>query len=152
MNKAFRLISVVVSLVALTLGLHAARPALATLETANVKGNMVAWRGGGANNEWSNPANVLPLAPTTFTRTNSLTLNSGEDALFSAVIDTANGFAYFGTLTSPGIVVKVRLSDFTRVGALTLNPDLCCVSAVVIDSATHHSRNGSPFIELFLAE
>ena len=57
-----------------------------------------------------------------FTRVAALTLNTGEDGgLFSAVIDTANGFAYFGTWTSPGIVVKVRLSDFTRVAALTLN-------------------------------
>ena len=30
-------------------------------------------------------------------------------------------FAYFGTDTDPGRVIKVRLSDFTRVGAVTLN-------------------------------
>ena len=32
-----------------------------------------------------------------------------------------NGFAYFGTYTYPGVVVKVRLSNLTRVGALTLD-------------------------------
>src|SRR6185369_5851990 len=37
------------------------------------------------------------------------------------VIDTINGFAYFGTYT--GLVVKVRLSDFTRVGTLALSQD-----------------------------
>ena len=43
-----------------------------------------------------------------FTRVGALTLQSGEDWLYSAVIDTANGFAYFGTMTWPGIVVKVE--------------------------------------------
>ena len=37
------------------------------------------------------------------------------------MIDPAGGYAYFGTYTSPGIIVRVRLSDFTRVDALTLN-------------------------------
>lgn len=46
----------------------------------------------------------------------------GENQLQSAVIDVVGGFAYFGTSTKPGIVVKVRLSDMTRVGALTPNP------------------------------
>jgi len=63
-----------------------------------------------------------------FTKAGTLVLNPGEGNLCSAVIDTANGFAYFGAGTNeqgpaPGIIVKVRLSDFTRVAALTLNPD-----------------------------
>jgi len=38
-----------------------------------------------------------------------------------AVIDSAAGYAYFGTGNGPdGIIIKVRLSDFTRVGALNL--------------------------------
>ncbi len=49
-------------------------------------------------------------------------MNQGEGPLGPAVIDTANGFAYFASITNPAIIVKVRLSDFTRVGALTLNP------------------------------
>src|SRR5439155_1320789 len=49
--------------------------------------------------------------------------------------DTANGFAYFGTVTSPGIIVKVRLSDFTRVAALTLNPGENYLYSAVIDTA-----------------
>src|SRR5207244_308412 len=64
---------------------------------------------------------ALPLEPASFTETSSLTLKRSEPDLTSAVIDRANGFAYFGTNTSPGMVVKVHLSDFTRVGALTLN-------------------------------
>ena len=51
------------------------------------------------------------------------------------MIDSAAGFAYFGTSTSPGIVVKVRLSDFTRVGALTLHRGEDAPSSAVIDPA-----------------
>ncbi len=54
----------------------------------------------------------------------ALTLESGEDSVVSAVIDAANGYAYFGTNTFPGQVVKVALgagaAPPTRVGALTL--------------------------------
>jgi hypothetical protein len=58
-----------------------------------------------------------------FSRNASLTLAANEEYPWAAVIDTVNGFAYFGTLArnTPGIIVKVRLSDFTRVGALVLN-------------------------------
>src|SRR2546422_8125575 len=67
---------------------------------------------------------VSALIPsvTAFTRVDALTLNAGENHLRSAVVDSAGGYAYVGTETSPGIVVKVRLSDLTRVAGLTLNP------------------------------
>src|SRR5919205_1333401 len=71
----------------------------------------------------------LPPMANGFSRSGALTLTQFEDHPFAAVIDTVNGFAYFGTLTKPGIVVKVRLSDFTRVGAIVLNAneqDLRC--------------------------
>jgi len=50
---------------------------------------------------------ALPMA-NALTRVGALTLNTGENTLYSAVIDTANGYAYFGTETAPGIVVKVE--------------------------------------------
>jgi PKD repeat protein/predicted RNA-binding protein with TRAM domain len=81
------------------------------------------------------------LIPTTVptvradTRVGALTLNTGENVLSSAVIDSGGGFAYFGTETSPGRVVKVRLSDFTRVGGLTLNTGENLLSIAVIDAA-----------------
>src|SRR5438874_1823330 len=78
-----------------------------------------------------------------FTRVDALTLNSGENGLSSAVIDRAAGFAYFGTDTSPGIVVKVRLSDLTRVGALTLNPGEDSLATAVIDSANGYAYFGT---------
>ena len=75
-----------------------------------------------------------------------MTLNAGENELFSAVIDTANGFAYFGAVTYPqGRVVKVRLSDFTRVGALTLNDGERGFCAV-IDTANGFAYFGAPTI------
>jgi hypothetical protein len=62
-----------------------------------------------------------------------LWLNRGEDSLNCAVIDTANGFAYFGTSTTPGIVVKVSLATFTKVGALTLAAGEDSLLSAVID-------------------
>ncbi|MBI1785203.1 PD40 domain-containing protein, partial [Candidatus Sumerlaeota bacterium] len=58
------------------------------------------------------------------TRVAALTLNSWEYSLTSAVLDTASGYAYFGTRTDPGYVIKVALGSGTnpptRVAALTL--------------------------------
>jgi G8 domain/Domain of unknown function (DUF4214) len=77
-----------------------------------------------------------PQAITGFSRIDSLTMTRGENSLFCAAIDTAAGFAYFGTFSgTPGIVVKVRLSDFTRVGALVLNSGESALDAAVIDPA-----------------
>src|SRR3989442_2795988 len=80
---------------------------------------------------------VSALIPsvTAFTRVGALTLNAGENHLRSAVVDAAGGYAYVGTETSPGIVVKVRLSDFTRVAGLTLNPGEDGLGGVVPDAA-----------------
>src|SRR5881397_2256550 len=72
----------------------------------------------------------------------SLTLDPSENNLYSAVIDTASGFAYFGTSTSPGIVVKVRLSDLSRVGALALTSEYYLRSAV-IDTANGFAYFGT---------
>ena len=45
-----------------------------------------------------------------FIRVGALTLNQGENYLQCAAIDPGAGFAYFGTDTAPGQVVKVRVS------------------------------------------
>src|SRR5437016_2160004 len=74
----------------------------------------------------------------TFTRVGALTLNPGENPS-SAVIDSANGYAYFGT--GQGTVVKVRLSDFTYAGSLTLNSG--SLSEAVIDSANGFAYFGT---------
>src|SRR5207237_6194884 len=84
---------------------------------------------------YSEPGIIIKVRLSDFTRVGALTLGSGEDDLYSAVIDPAGGFAYFGTDTFPGIVVKIRLSDFTRVGSLTMNSGEDELGAAVIDPA-----------------
>ena len=73
----------------------------------------------------------------------ALKLAAGEDNLRSAVIDPTGTFAYFGTSTNPGIVVKVRLSDMTRVGALKLAAGENDLHAAVIDSAGEFAYFGT---------
>jgi len=79
---------------------------------------------------------ALALPASYLARVRALTLNTGEDMLYCAVNDTANGFAYFGTGTRPGKVVKVKLSDLSRVGALTLNTGENELRSAVIDAAS----------------
>jgi hypothetical protein len=72
----------------------------------------------------------------------TLHLNLNEGFPWSAVIDTVNGFAYFGT--SEGIIVKVRLSDFTRAGTLALNVgDNTGLVSAVIDVANGYAYFGT---------
>lgn len=55
----------------------------------------------------------------------------GANYVRTSVIDTTQGFAYFGM--GEGVVVKVRLSDFTQVGTLTFHSGENLVSSGVID-------------------
>lgn len=76
----------------------------------------------------------------TFTeRVQRLTLSPDEYNLFSAIIDSQNGFAYFGTNTAPCRIIKVRLSDFTRVGSIQIPTDTGCG---VLQPATINSTHG----------
>jgi hypothetical protein len=80
---------------------------------------------------------VIKINLSTFTRVGAITLNSGETGLFSAVIDTINGFAYFGTVANPGIVVKINLSTFTEVSpSLTFNSGEGLQLTAVINTTT----------------
>ncbi len=60
-----------------------------------------------------------------------------EGNLWGGVVDTANGFAYFGTNgdVDTAQVVKIRLSDFTRVGAIPMNEGEEFIQTGVIDAA-----------------
>jgi len=69
---------------------------------------------------YSEPAWLIKVRLDTYERVAAIPLGSGEDYVWSGVIDTTNGYIYLGTSTSPGRVVKVRLSDFTQVDSLTL--------------------------------
>jgi hypothetical protein len=81
---------------------------------------------GGAVGVWPPPAaaeaveaSAIPAATSQMQRIDAVTFEAGERNPQSVVTDGL--FAYAGTRTSPGQVVKVRLSDMTRVGSLTLN-------------------------------
>ncbi len=67
----------------------------------------------------------------------ALDLN-GEVGLTSAVIDTTSGYAYFGTDTYPGRVIKIDLGEGwdppERIGALILNSGENYLRCAVIDS------------------
>lgn len=55
--------------------------------------------------------------------------------VYSGVVDTPGGFAYFGTFSLPhSIVLKVRLSDFTIANSLTLNSGFANGLGAVIDT------------------
>src|SRR5881628_3846865 len=62
------------------------------------------------------PGIIMKVRLSDLTRVGSISVRSG---LFTtAIIDTVNGFAYFGTVF--GVVVKVDLSSFTVAGTLAL--------------------------------
>jgi len=86
---------------------------------------------------------ILPEPATAFSRVTSITLQSGEDWLYSAVIDPSGQYAYFGTYTSPGMVVKVNLSSFTRVSAITLNSGENWPWSAVIDPSGQYAYFGT---------
>src|SRR2546425_857842 len=74
----------------------------------------------------------LPIARAqTFAVSGTLTVD--PDGLFSAVIDTENGFAYFGTFSEPARVLKVDLSSFRIVDSLTLRQGDDDLNSAVID-------------------
>lgn len=81
------------------------------------------------------PKKVVKVRLSDLTRVGAFTFNAGEDVIEHAAIDSVGGFAYFGTMTSPGIIIKVRLSDMTRAGTLTLNTGENRISQAVVDSA-----------------
>jgi len=84
---------------------------------------------------------AAPTDTAGFVQSGSLTLLAAESALASGVIDSTEGFVYFGT--ELGHVIKIRLSDFTRVGALALNPEMYWLSSAIIDPAHGFAYFGS---------
>jgi hypothetical protein len=95
--------------------------------------NGFAYFGTGADPGDARPGLVVKVRLSDFTRQAGLQLELGEGMLAAAALDTANGYAYFGTYTDPGIIVKVRLSDFARVGAVTPGGDAAFFQSGVVD-------------------
>lgn len=91
---------------------------------------------------WRRPA-LKPLAA--FVPTDRLVFEPSEDFLSVAVIDSANGMAYFGTNTIPGQVVKVKIApaSFARVGVVTLNDEEEHLTSAVIDLANSMAYFGT---------
>lgn len=82
------------------------------------------------------------------TRVDGITLEAGEHFLYTAVIDSERGYAYYGASagasgTSPGAIVKVALEDGNepprRVGSLKLEPGEKFLGSAVIDSVAGYA-------------
>src|SRR5207244_1867552 len=83
-------------------------------------------------------AQILKLRLSDFTVVDTLTLANGEESITTALLDSAAGFAYFGSPPGPcaqaaGRVIKVRLADFTPLGELILSGLEQSLSSAVID-------------------
>ncbi|MFH1021960.1 MAG: choice-of-anchor Q domain-containing protein [Planctomycetota bacterium] len=122
-----------------------------TLDTTTNTPNTVEYTGVGAMDiAAAGPATAyhhLSVTPPGFSRSESYSLVLGECLLRGAVIDMANGYAYFGTYTTPAYVVKIDLVTFTRVGVITLNSGESWVSSGVIDPVNgkaYFGTGGSP--------
>ena len=80
-------------------------------------------------------------------RLDNETFVAGEDQLSCAVIDYINGYAWFGTNTAPGQIIKVALgSGYTppvRLGTLTLNSGENYLVSAVYDHATETGYFGT---------
>ncbi len=68
------------------------------------------------------PSVIVKISLSDFSRVGALPLNLGEKNLDSAVIDIANGLAYFGTWNYqiPGIIVNVRVGEPTVTQSITI--------------------------------
>ena len=88
---------------------------------------------------------VLKVDLPSLSEIDSVSFESGENYITSAVIDVDNTFAYFGTATSPGQIVKVGLSPFARLGKITLNSDEVNLYSAVIDNTTKQTYFGTSY-------
>jgi hypothetical protein len=78
-----------------------------------------------------------------FARQQVLALAEGENGLRSAVIDTTGTYAYIGTHTQPGRIVKVHVPTMTSVEAITLNTGEDLLRSAVIDSTGTYAYFGT---------
>jgi hypothetical protein len=83
------------------------------------------------------------VSVTSMTIISSITLPSGLDFLSASVIDTTNGFAYFGSSAATGAVAKIQLSNFTLAGTLTFNSGEGGVGSAVIDTTHEYAYFGT---------
>ncbi|MFN7161023.1 MAG: S-layer homology domain-containing protein [Candidatus Gracilibacteria bacterium] len=67
----------------------------------------------------SSPGFIERIRLSDFTTDGTLSLNAGEEYLWSATIDSVNGKAYFTTFENANNVIKIDLATFTREGSIT---------------------------------
>lgn len=84
------------------------------------------------------PGQIVKIDLKTWQRVGTITLSdsegeAGERFLFSAAMDPAGRYAYFGTGDYPGKVVKIDLERFERVGSISLEPGEDVLRSAVID-------------------
>src|SRR3989442_1007401 len=83
---------------------------------------------------------IVKIDLRSFTEIASIAPNLGPIA--STAIDPAGGFAYFGTSTTPGNIIRIRLSDFSFNGTLNLGR-LGGASSMAIDLASGYGYFGT---------
>ncbi len=91
---------------------------------------------------------IIKIRLSDFTREAELGLQGTTSLVISAVVDSAKGFAYLGTFSSPQQykIMKIRLSDLSLVGSLDLAPTESPLSAVIdtIDGVAYFGTGQSP--------
>ena len=74
-------------------------------------------------------------------------LNSGENRLLCGVIDVPNGYAYFGTYSTPGSIIKIALgagnADPTRLGSTPFEAGENNLRCAVIDPTRGYAYFGT---------
>jgi len=70
----------------------------------------------------TSPGKIVKIDLATFTKTSTLTLDTGEDYVVRSVV--SGNYLYAGLQTAPCKVVKIDLATFTKVATLEFSPDL----------------------------
>ncbi len=74
----------------------------------------------------------------------TLTFDAGDSAVSAAIVDANGRFAYFGSRSTPGKIVKVDLETLASVGTITLANDEN-VGSAVIDPSGRYAYFGSGY-------
>lgn len=94
------------------------------------------------------PGLVISLRVADMHRVDSLTLPSGEEHLTCAAVDTQTGRGYFGTASTPGVIVQVALHNpgLQRLSSLVLPPGVGKLSFIVVQPSGQYLLAGASVI------
>ena len=85
------------------------------------------------SNGEAGPGTIYQIRLSNFTLANSL--STGQPLGPTPVFDPTTNLSYWGTLTDPGVILRVRLPDLTLRGNVTLNPGEGSLNSALIDPA-----------------